>query len=68
MKSLTKNNKAESPLEIMVTIIVSMVIMIGVYFVYTLVLDAWIDKISNAPIQINQIEYFIILKSGLYKI
>lgn len=54
MKSILKNNKAESPITIMATIMLSIIIMLGVMFVMGNFMDNFLFIINKLPISITQ--------------
>ena len=47
------NNKAESPIEISLVILVSAIVLIGFNFVFGTVFDNIIQKLNDAPISIS---------------
>ena len=53
IKSLIKNNKAESPIVIAATIMLSIIIMMGVMFAMGTFLDGFIFAINKLPVGIS---------------
>ncbi len=55
MKSFLKNTRAESPITIMATIMLSIIIMVGVMFVMGNFMDTFLFIINKLPIGISQL-------------
>ena len=55
MKNFIKDERAENPLEIMLTVIVSTIILIGFNFVYGLTMDGFIFQLDKSSGAITQI-------------